>query len=151
MSMRIARTIQDVADLLSEYDVVVNLVEGDRVEFTFPPSEEEQEAIDRRSLQGMDNFSHLSDKISYTYLVRQTRHVIRGLVSSPRFWRLTTVADQLGRFVLISNGQDDKPYGVMKSRKKAQENLCIIFEDMRFAQKFMEHLKKTRLFTEIKI
>jgi len=147
--MRIAETIQDVAELLSDYNVEVCWRGGDKVEFDFPKTQEEKEATKKINRSMFDNFSCLP-KDSYTHFVRKTRYVIRGLVSSPRFWRLTTVADQLGRFVLSYNKQDSRPYGIIKARKKANENLCIVFEDMSFVHKFFRDLKKTKLFKEVK-
>ena len=141
--MRIARTIQDVSELLADYQVSVLLTDENTIEFEFPDTEEEVKYREIGNWR-VENFSHIpeSDPIHFS---RKTRYVVRGLVESPRFWRLTTVADQLGRFALGYKNREETRYGTIKVRKKANENLKILFENMRFAKRFIKDLERTKL------
>ena len=143
--MRVAKTIQDVSELLADYEVSVCLMDDNAIEFLFPETKKETEYKETSNQYRIDNFSHIpkTDPIHFT---RKTRYVVRGLVESPRFWRLTTVADQLGRFCLFNNKQDKLPFGTIKARKKAKENFKLMFENLKYAKKFMKKLEKTKLF-----
>jgi hypothetical protein len=141
--MKTAKTIQDVAELCADYQVNVLLADNNTVEFTFPETEEETNHKNER----LEDFSHLGENDT-SYFKRKARFAIRGLVESPRFWRLTTTADQIGSFCL---GYKETKYGKIRARKKLNENLKIVFENMKYATKFFKDLKKTRQFKEEKV
>ena len=144
------KTIEDVADLLADFNVTILLMDDCRIEFLFSKTEKEKRAIQDIQNNRFDDFSHIP-KNDPIHLKRKTRYFIQGIVENPRFWRLTTVAEQLTRFKLNNNKQKNKPYGSIQTRKKAKENFCIVFENMNFAKKFLKDLKKTKLFKNEKV
>ncbi|MCD6436372.1 MAG: hypothetical protein J7L15_08330 [Clostridiales bacterium] len=135
--MRIAKTIKDVVELCSDYEVQILLTDNNSIEFEFPLTNKEKDHKNMRE----DNFSHIDTK-DPIHFTRKTRYVVRSLIDSPRFWRVTTVADQIGRFCLGYKNREETRYGVIKSRKKAKENLKIIFENMKYAKKFFKDLER---------
>lgn len=146
--MRIARTLQDVSELLSDYGVELRLMNDCKIDFVFPSTQEEKqhrEYIEENGEIRSDNFSHIP-KDDPIYFRRKTVYTIRNLVSSPRFWRLTTVADQLGRFCIYYKKNQEQPYGNIKVRKKIGENLYMAFENMDYANRFMNDLEEIGTF-----
>lgn len=146
--MRIARTLQDVSELLSDYEVELNLMDDYKIDFVFPSTQKEKqhkEYIEENGEIRSDNFSHIP-KDDPIYFRRKTVYTIRNLVSSPRFWRLTTVADQLSRFCICYQKNQEQPYGNIKVSKKKNENLCMVFENMDYANRFMNDLEKIGAF-----
>lgn len=149
--MRIARTLQDVAELLSDYEVEIQLMDDCKVDFVFPFTQKEKDFEKYTKENGpvrTDNFSHLPKK-DPVYFRRKTVYTIRNIVSSPRFWRLTTVADQLSRFCISYKNSQENTYGTIKMRKQRNENLCMIFENMEYATLFIDDLAKTDIFQEV--
>lgn len=142
---RIARTIQDVAELLSDYDVQILLVEGAAIEFHFPVSKEDAEKIKLTSKYILSYYNPDQVRDEYRKVSLTVRGTIRSLVANPQFWRCTTVADQLGRFSLTN-----KDFGNLKVRKRKDEPLTLFFETPKQAKRFFVKIKKSKLFEEIK-
>ena len=147
--MRHAHTILDVAEMLSHYEVTVLLTDISTVEFHFPRNQKESEKIQSNqsridALYG--NYKNSTDSIQRT---RQTRYVVRSLVSNPRFWRLTTVASQLGNFRISNNRLENSKYGQINERKKRNSPLHIQFTEQKQAKRFFEDIASSPFFGSI--
>jgi hypothetical protein len=130
--MRIAKTMPDLAELFRDYDVKVDLT-GNRIELTFPDREDDLPTSPHvpEPLVGDGRL----DEPSGVNFARETRNVVRGLVNTPRFWRLTTVADQVHSFYL-----DGEKVGMVQILKKANQPLTIIFESEQRATEFYQRI-----------
>ena len=147
--MRVARTLQDVAELLCDYEVEIQLRDDCKIDFVFSFNQKEKDFENYTKENGpdrTDNFSHIPEK-DPIHFRRKTIYTIRNLVSSPRFWRLTTVANQLGLFALSYKNRKETAYGSIQVRKNRHDkNLCMIFENMEFALLFIKNLEETKMF-----
>ena len=142
--MKVAKTISDVSQLLLDYGVEIQLTDDKAIYFNFPDTKEEkQHTALMESSPRPDDFSHLSDADSVKFS-RKTIYSIRSLAESPRFWRLTTVADQLGNFSLVNTD-----FGKLKVRKKANQPLTMLFETQKQSQKFFHKIRKLGNWVEV--
>jgi len=150
--MRHAHTISDVAELLQDYEVLVLLTDKATVEFVFPRNKEELQEIQRNQNQVDAIYGDYQNSTPSIQFSRQTRYVIRSLVGNPRFWRLTTTAHQICSFKNFQNSRDTgyRRYGMMKMRKKANENLQIVFTEQRLAKRFFTDIEWLYRFERIK-
>lgn len=149
--MRFAHTVEDVAELLSNYEVVVLLTDQKTVEFDFPKTEEELEAIRKNQRWVEGKYSHYKSTADKT--IRRNRHatyVVRSLVGNPRFRRLTTVASQLNSF-RIANNKTETKYSKIRVVKKKDGPLHMIFTKQLFAKRFFSDVKHSKLFKKIKV
>jgi len=146
-----AKTIEGVAELLSDYAVNIYLTENASIELKFPVTGEEEHYRDitqpyREACyqinEGSKSTSNSKGWNSHYAKQRQIRHVIRSLAESPRFLRLTTVAHHMTTFKLINNEKENSPYGKMKCRKTKDTPFTVIFESQEKAEKFFEDLEK---------
>lgn len=150
--MRHAHTISDVAELLQDYEVLVLLTDKATVEFVFPRNEKELQEVKRNQNRVDAIYGNYQNSTPYIQFSRQTRYVVRSLVGNPRFWRLTTTADQICNFKIVQNSRDakDRRYGMMKVRKKRDENLHLIFESQRLAKRFFTDIEWLYRFERVK-
>lgn len=150
--MRHAHTISDVAKLLQDYEVLVLLTDKATVEFVFPRSEKEIQETKCNQNRVNAIYGNYQNSIPYVQFSRKTRYVVRSLVGNPRFWRLTTTADQICNFTLVQNKSDAglKRYGIMKVRKKRDENLHLVFIEQRFAKRFFTDIEWLYRFERVK-
>ena len=124
--MRICRTIDDLVELLSDYDTVVELPDGSDLYVRF--IEQANENL---------NICQVRCHLQKTNFVHRTKAVVSSLINSPAFWRKTTVADQLGRFAMVNT-----QFGKLKVIKRAKQPLTIICETPKQANKLFQAIKK---------
>ena len=138
--MREAKTVKDVAELLSDYDVFIHLTENRTITFHFPIDKKyhHDNSLNKKRLEAADRMRD-DDSVKIS---RKVRYTIRSLVENPQFGRCTTVADQLSCFCQFHNEDFGKP----TLRKKAGEPLTMVFNNKTNALKFYRALKKTKLF-----
>jgi hypothetical protein len=129
---RQAKTITDVADLIVDMKVKLELVEGNAIYVQFPTLPDETPSrVDDSSYKDFPQ----GDALRFT---RQTRAVIRALVT-PRFSRLTTTADQIGCYFRFHEGKTQYPN--TKVIKRANEPLTIQFVDNKSCKRFWKMIK----------
>ena len=138
--MRNCQTIIDLKQLLADFNVISEL-KNNIIEFTFP--EEDGENHDHNDVDNL----HTNATLSEEYLQQQllgdktftsdnsfnndrnfhntARHVVRNLVNSPRFKRLTTTAHHLHNFVIT--GDNKKQYGIIGAVKRKDKPLSLVF------------------------
>jgi len=148
--MKFAHTINDVAELLSDYQVSLALGDDSTVVFDFPTTEEEKKAIKDNQRWVDNNYGNYKNSTKSIEMSRQTRYVVRSLVGNPRFRRLTTVAQQLNSFQLKNNKQETK-YGKIRVVKKSNSPLHIVFTKQLFAKRFFSDVQKSKLFKKVKV
>ena len=148
--MRFAHTINDVAELLSDYQVSIFLNDDNTVVFEFPTTEEEKQAIKRNQDRVNASYGHYKNPTPEIQRTRHTRYVVRSLVGNPRFRRLTTVAQQLNSFQLKNNKIETK-YGKIRVVKKANSPLHIVFTKQIFAKRFFSDIQHSKLFKKVKV
>lgn len=150
--MRHAHTISDVAKLLQDYEVLVLLTDKATVEFVFPRSEKEIQETKCNQNRVNAIYGNYQNSIPYVQFSRKTRYVVRSLVGNPRFWRLTTTANQLCSFKIFQNSRDTgyRRYGMIRLRKKANENLQMVFTEQRLAKRFFTDIEWLYRFERIK-
>ena len=134
METKQAITITDVADLFSDMQVELQLVEGNAIYIQFPTLPDETP----RTPDPFYNYKHLkeSDPRRFTQQVRQT---IRCLVG-PRFHRLTNTASHIDSYFRFFNGKTDYPN--TKVIKKKETPLTIQFADEKSCKKFWKLINK---------
>jgi hypothetical protein len=140
--MRVATTIADVAELLTDFEVTVYVAaEEPALYFTFPVTEEEKQAKPKqKAIADMYSTCLPIDDPSGVGFTRRVRGTIRSLLAGPRFRRLTTTADQLCCFIDANNRLGDSSYGTLKLRKKGTEPLTMLFEDTDKCERFYNDL-----------
>lgn len=138
--MRHAHTITDMADLITDFAVTVLLTDIATVEFMFPTTTQEKEAIKSNQDWADVKYGVYQNPTPSIEFRRKVTYVIRSLVGNPRFMRLTSFAGQLSSFRIFNNKEDSR-YGNIKTRKKAKENLHIVFEKQCFAKRFFKDVK----------
>lgn len=136
---REARTLDDLADLFSDYAVVVQLTDGPEVYLKFPKAEDY--AAKHSAKVSVD--THLADRLGTDYqpqglaFAHASKSVIAGLLASPEFWRQTTVA------MVVDNWRHrQQEYGKIKARKRAKEPFTLIFESHDLARRFFADLAR---------
>lgn len=131
-------TINDVIDLLSEYKVEL-IRKDNKIFFEFPDDEELDGKIGHgptnEDIEKVNKYIEESpeklDGNSEPHLKYRARYVVRSLISSGRFWRLTTVADHLGSYA-----RWHCEFGKAKTTKKRDEPFTIHFDSDENAIKF---------------
>ena len=152
--------IDDFGQMLSDMEVVLLQTSLTEIEITFPENEEEKK-YDPKKTDELNSVMYpippgmTIDNKDNIVMSRSTRNYIRNLVSSPRFWRCTGVAHHVASFGFktVKNMELQKKYGIIKSRKKAKENLTMIFESSKFLNNFVkdikEHFKESEVALEL--
>ena len=127
---RKAKTIEDVKELLGDYDV--ELILQDEVVFlNFPV----MEAYQNPNGPGKYEPAHKPDEGSQ--FKEDCRCTIRSLVENPQFWRVTTVVDQMDCFTRFYEG---KNHHILKLEKKKNQLPKMTFDSPGSARKFYEFL-----------
>ena len=146
--MRVAKTVEDVAELFGDYQILLQLTDGPELYVQFPVTEEEEKhrehEIECQKYRDAMYPTNGTPDTNPRWMRNATIKTVRSLVGSPRFCRLTTTADQLARFALANNKNPDTEYGQIKVSKKAGMPLTMIFENTTFARRFfadIEHAK----------
>jgi hypothetical protein len=135
--MRHAKTINDMAELLIDFDVTVVQFEDspESVHFAFPNKDNKYTPDKNIMAYIKSSYEGYAKEVK---VFKQMKSVIRQLVNNPQFHRCTTVGTQIHDFTFAAKNQ----YGNMKSRKRKNELLHIIFESQKIATKFMNDLTK---------
>ncbi len=142
MNQSHCRTFKDVLDLLSDFKVEL-IHEENKVFIEFPddkeldgykgngPSSVDVDKVNEHELRyGKDSFNKPAlDGDHHLKLVSRT--TIRSLISNGRFWRLTTVTDQLFCYFKWYS-----EFGLAKVTKKMKEPVTIHFDSQENAIKF---------------
>lgn len=128
---RICQTIEDVKELLGDYNVSLGAV-GTTVVFDFPdPQEPSESDLATRRFREKPEIENDPPDLKFA---RKSHNAIINLVTSPEFWRKTTVADQLTRFYQSAG----KPFGIVKMTKRSGELLTMHFSIAEQATKFVQ-------------
>lgn len=138
---RQVKTLNDMLDLFSDYHVTVQLTDSEEVHITFPKINEYPAKYSAKT--NLD--THLADRFNDGIYQPQSlafshkaKSAISALVSNPEFWRQTTVADQLGVWAF-----QQKDYGRVKAKKRANQPLMLVFKSHILARQFYQNLEKT--------
>lgn len=125
--MRDCRTINDLVELLSDYDTIIELTDGSDLHVLFVEKLNKNLNICRvRTHLWRTNFAH------------RAKAVVSALINSPEFWRKTTVADRLGRFAMVNT-----QFGKLKVTKRAKQPLTITCETPEFASKLFKAIQQS--------
>lgn len=131
---RECHTLTDLRDLLKDFNVLFT-PKGNEIVVTWPDDEEHDAPIgdpwfswymlDQTPNPPKTTEEMFAPGIDPIYWKRLTRATIRTLVSSGRFWRLTTTAHHLCCFFHFQN----HGFGIVKTIKKRDEDFRIVFEN----------------------
>ena len=124
--MRFCNTINDLIDLLSDADAILELTDTNQLYVRFLEHKKENLHSYRPFIQG--------DRNSFK---NKTKTTIASLVNSSEFWRKTTTVDQLANFAFACND-----FGKLKIKKRANEPITIITETNEQAKKLFNAIEK---------
>lgn len=143
METRIAKTINDVAEMFNYMQVELQQVEGNAIYIQFPVLPDETP----RTPDPLYDYQHYSKNDPHRF-TQQCRQTIRCLVG-PRFRRLTSTIDQIHCFFKFHNGKAEFPN--TKVIKKANQPLTIQFADKKNCDSFYKAIKKSGLFKSARV
>jgi hypothetical protein len=132
---RLVKTLDDMAELFSDYQVVTELRSGGTITLSFPFTG--KYAVKPPDVWAPINYADEGQRFG-----SEVRSVIRSLVCNPQFHRMTNTVDQIDGFFKKYDRKNMVLYKVVKLRKRGGEPFTIIFEDYKAAMYFYRKLRQ---------